>query len=409
MIQVGDRVAFYRGFPRVVHTSCRAIQDFVIARDLRSRGTAPATDIGIPHGVEDATVQTYAHVWQMYLQFAARKGIREIPGKHVSWDMPLLWEFMKFRAQSCKPATVISNVSALAHFGWRFQNILATSKQDGDPQMYKSIVAMRRQLKLDYRASHGNLKAAYGPDQCCPVDNKSVAMVLQALRVFSRSRFRSFSRYTRHHLFGLLMRHTHGMRFGHFPARMYSRQMFVWSAVKNAYTLVTDWHRYSGQHRYVLVFKIFPDLRPRVYELQDNGSTVFLSAAQLMQWHFADLRARDEDVVFCPDGPGIVPSRSDCQSWMRRVLLVALPLDQVAARHEISHVTSHSNRPGLAGDLLEEGMPMQAIQRICRWKSESTAVMYARRPSLSMYRTRTAVMDVTEVAPGQYMARREQQ
>ena len=197
--------------------------------------------------------------------------------------MSLLWQFMQYRAGSCKPQTVISNVSALAHFGWRCNQVLATSKYDGDALMYKQISAMRKQLKLNYRSLHGDMTTTYGPDRCCPIDNKSVALILQALRIFDCRRFRSLSRYTRHHIFGLVVRHSHGMRFGHFPARMYTRQMFQWSHVEKAFTLMTDWHRYSGRHRYVLVFRLRPELRCRVYTLHDGERKIALSAAQIMQ------------------------------------------------------------------------------------------------------------------------------
>ena len=361
-------------------------------------------DSTIPHGVSAQTVDTYAQVWDRYVAFARSRGFSSrIPGKHLPWDMELLWAFMQFRACTCKPATVISNISALAHFGWRAKFILPTSRTDGDPVGYREITAMKKQLKLDFRAAHGDLAAAFGPERCCPLGNAEVCLILTALRIFDRSSFRRLSRYSRHHVVASVMQHSHGMRFGHFIARMYTRAMFIWSQVNREFSLVTDWHRYSGRHRYVLRFRLQPELPARVYTLKRGNREVHISAAMIMQWHFADLKACGEHVVFCPRGPGIVPLRSERQRWLRLVLLAALPRDEVKARAQVEDVTPHSWRPGFAGDLLAAGMPIAGIQLLCRWLSERTAKMYAERPSLSSFRVHDDVVLLHEQAAGVYV------
>ena len=136
----GDWVVFARGWSTVVHVSCRQVQQAVIQRDALRQRPVLLQDSTIPHGVSAQTVDTYAQVWDRYVAFARSRGFSSrIPGKHLPWDMELLWAFMQFRACTCKPATVISNISALAHFGWRAKFILPTSRTDGDPVGYREI------------------------------------------------------------------------------------------------------------------------------------------------------------------------------------------------------------------------------------------------------------------------------
>ena len=151
MITPGDWITFLHGWTTVVHASCDRIRDAVIRRTDRASTTLSTGDEVLPHGIADESVNSYAYVWQLYLDFAARRGYTQVPVKDAPWDMSLLWQFMKYRAGSCKPQTVISNISALAHFGWRCKRVLATSKNDGDPLMYKQTSAMRKQLKVNYR------------------------------------------------------------------------------------------------------------------------------------------------------------------------------------------------------------------------------------------------------------------
>ena len=58
---------------------------------------------------------------------------------------------MRFRLKACKPSTIISEMSALAHFGAHFGFLLATSRHDADSVMYRRICDMRAQLTIDYK------------------------------------------------------------------------------------------------------------------------------------------------------------------------------------------------------------------------------------------------------------------
>ena len=52
----------------------------------------------------------------------------------------------------------------------------------------------------------------------------------------------------------------------------------------------------------------------------------------------------------------------------------------------VDEVTPHSFRPGLAGDLLAEGLTLQAIAVECRWHGERIVRIYAEREPLSAVR-----------------------
>lgn len=79
-------------------------------------------------------------------------------------------------------------------------------------------------------------------------------------------------------------------------------------------------------------------------------------------------------------------TRADRQAWLRRSLLAALPLSEARARAMVAHVTPHSFRPGLAGDLLQEGEGLESIMVQCRWHGQRVVRIYAERTSLSMTR-----------------------
>ena len=69
----------------------------------------------------------------------------------------------------------------------------------------------------------------------------------------------------------------------------------------------------------------------------------------------------------------------------------------------IKEVSPHAFRPGLANDLLAEGVPFADMMRCCRWASEKVAHMYAARPTLGMLRVSTRVHLLHEVSPGEYI------
>jgi hypothetical protein len=302
------------------------------------------------------------------------------------WDLSLLWKFLRFRLKSCKPSTIISEMSALAHFGAHSGYLLATSRHDADSVMYRRICDMRAQLTIDYKQVN-DAPGPDGPDQSCPLGFRVVEMILSALGVFSFRSFAAHSRYTRHHIIGSALQHSAGMRFGHFAARMYTIASFHWSARDRAFILLTDWHRYSGLRRYTLSFPLRPMRRPLRYAVRATDGThlAFLSAAQLLFWHFSLLCSAGETVVFAPIAPAVAPERGDRQRWLRSILLAAIPLSQRAARRLVSAVTPHSFRPGLAGDLLLAGESFDVILRLLRWMSKRVARMYAERPALCSF------------------------
>ena len=82
-------------------------------------------------------------------------------------------------------------------------------------------------------------------------------------------------------------------------------------------------------------------------------------------------------MAFDPNGDGSAPDRTARQRWLRDLLLTALPDTETAARALVLHVTPHSFRSGLAGDLLRAGEQLSAIMQACRWWSERVARMYA--------------------------------
>ena len=220
-----------------------------------------------------------------------------------------------------------------------------------------------------------------------------------ALAVFSFRSFSALSRRSRHNLVATVLQHSAAMRFGHFVARVYSRTHFVWSASQQAFSLTTDWHRYSGVHRYCLRFPVRPTRRELLYYVRDgDGKTLkVLSAATVLFWHFSMLRSTGELTVVAPVQDGVPPVRSDRQLWLRSVLFAALPVSESAARALVPAVTPHSFRPGMAGDMLRAGASMASIMRWCRWWSERVARMYAQRPALSDARSSRDFRRVSEV------------
>ena len=82
--------------------------------------------------------------------------------------------------------------------------------------------------------------------------------------------------------------------------------------------------------------------------------------------------------MFAPEVDAL-PSRVGRQAWLRAALLAALPDRDTRARDMVSDVTPHSFRPGLAGDLLREGMLPQAIAVECRWADIRNVRLYGER------------------------------
>ena len=404
MISRGDAVRFIIQFDRVVHASCDEVREAIAAREEADSHMALCEPTVLPHGLTDGTIDTYSRVWTGYLRFAQRIGYhRNVPGRHVPWVPEVLWAYMRFRARSCKPNTVKSSLSALAHFSHRNKFVLPTRVTDGKPWFYRVIANCKRQIALNFRADHGD-SAEYAVDQCCPLGNIIICLIVTALQVFSHTDYMKLSRYSKHQFVGCFLQHTCGMRFGHFAARMYTCYMFVWSAADRAFGLMTDWHRYSGRYRYFLKFPMFPKLRCLRYVVYPSpGKRVELTAAKVLRWHFQWMQAVGETVVYCPRGSGVPPSREERQRWMRMVLLAAIPRSDTVARELVLKVTPHSWRPGLAGDMLAEGTSDAERMRRCRWLSKRVADMYAERPSLGRQRQSSSVQRLRETVPGVYV------
>ena len=326
MIRPGEAIAFKPGSSRAVHADCN-----VAVRAAATRSDAPREDVGcvIPHGKKESSMQTYQRQWDTYVAFVQRRGYRLVPDRDTAWDLALLWAFMLFRLRSCKPATIISEMSALAHFGAHYGKLLATSKHDGDSVMYRRVCNMRAQLTIDYRLRKPLQTKPEAPDQTCPLGGRAVELILSALRVFSFRSFAAHSRYTRHHVVGCVLQHAAAMRFGHFPARMYTVAMFRWSARDKAFVLATDWHRYSGVHRYTIYFRLHSRFAATRYTIRTTGGAVLASVcpASVLFWHFSLLRRDRESVVFAPMAPGVAPVRADRQRWLWAVLLAAIRPD----------------------------------------------------------------------------------
>ena len=213
MIRPGNLIKFVPGMHRAVHVSCLRIQRAVVSAANSGEGV----DSEMPHGQKPSTIRTYLRVWHSYLTFARGQGYAgRVPGMRCPWNLPLLWKFMQHRARRCKPTTVVSELSALAHMGSMYNHLLATSKYDADSLMYRKIVKMRRQIRIDYALSHNELAATYGPDHCCPLGKGDVSLILSAFGVRSFSAFKRLARYNRHHVAASVLQHCQGLRFGHF-------------------------------------------------------------------------------------------------------------------------------------------------------------------------------------------------
>ena len=338
----------------------------------------------LPHGLAENSLGDYSKEWNKYVQFALRR-CSAVPGRDIKWDMQLVWEYLQFRATTCKPETIKQVLTKLAHFGARSNFVLATSKFDGDAGSYRAVTKMKRQLAIDARATAKAAGVAYEPvDRCTPVGHKGVSMILSAFALTGEVNFNAMLRKDRHHVAGLVMQHTGGLRFGGFGARNYTIDSFVVDA-SGTIRLVTDWGRYPGQ--YTIEFSASPRFEAMWYHVfAPCGDLVdTYPAATIMHWHFRRLQRDAERQVFAPVS-GEICSRDDRQAWIRAALSDALPLLEREARDAVNDVTPHSFRAGLAGDLFRAGVSLQRIASICRWRTPRVVRMYAERPSLSACR-----------------------
>ena len=131
MIRPVDDARFDIGFKTAIHRDCERQVELLAARGRPSATSdarvALATGGELPHGLKPKTLATYRAEWERYTAFAMRLGFKpQVPGRDVDWVPYLLWCFMLFRAERCKPSTIFSHLSALAHFGHRHRFLLPT-------------------------------------------------------------------------------------------------------------------------------------------------------------------------------------------------------------------------------------------------------------------------------------------
>ena len=164
---------------------------------------------------------------------------------------------MQFKAKKCKPTTVFSAVSALSHVSIKFGFVLPTQKFDGNALLYRQITNMKRGISLTYRQQHGSDGATFDEQRATQLGAASISLLLSQFQVRDRRSFLRLRRRDRHHLAAAMMQHTCGMRFENFLSRSYRVPSFVRDAY-GTFSLVTDWHRYSGRRSYCLEFALVP-------------------------------------------------------------------------------------------------------------------------------------------------------
>ena len=392
MIRPGQLARFDAAYATAVHHRCEDIVRLVTQNrrfyPLEQAHLSPWADIALPHGLRPGTYDSYSSEWSRYIDFAQGFGYDvSIPGRDASWCAHLLWRFMLFRAEHCKPSSVFSCLSALAHFGHYCRHPLPTRKEDGNALLHRDIANMKKEIAIYYCNKKGISGTTYDVAHSTPLGKSAVELLLSSLAIVNEDSFRALKRIHRHNLVASMQQHTVGMRFGHFLFREYTCAHFKRDA-DGAYRLVTDWHRYQGQRRYVLTFARAPRWKCLCYDVRaTNGSVVTsLTTALVMQWHFRVLREAGESKVFEPV-KGQRPSRAARRKWLQETLLAALPMHELAARQMITFVTPHAFRAGIASDLHEEQVPWQAIAMWCRWHSLRAMRMYASRPALHTART----------------------
>lgn len=359
------------------------VQDVSATQAAGAAATSPST---LPHGLADSSIKDYSREWASYIRFASQER-DTVPGRDCEWDTSLVWEYLQFRARTCKPETAKGILTKLAHFGARCNFVLPTSKFDGDALVYRQLNKMKKQLVIDARESAREAGVPYAPvDRCTPVGRRGVSMMLSAFGLTSYEKFKALPRKDRHHIAVSVMQHTGGMRFGGFPARNYTLDSFLIDARDGTIRLVTDWAR-NISRRFYIEFSVSPRFEAMWYDIYaPNGDLIDnYPAATVLTWHFRQLQEAGERFVFAPI-VGETCSRDDRQAWIRETLLEALPVLEREARAEVANVTPHSFRPGLAGNLHREGVGVPRIGSICRWNTPRVVRIYAERPCLSAFR-----------------------
>ena len=223
--------------------------------------------------------------------------------------------------------------------------------------------------------------------RCTPAGQGVVELLLSAHQVRSEVDFNRLSRADRHNVAITPMSHTAGMRFGHFLFRSYSIHSFVLGR-GGSYHLVTDWSRYHEGDKFCLRFDAAPRYQCHRYKVSSatGAPDVVVTAADVLRWHFNRLRRDGEVAVFAPVR-GAKVQYENRKAWLQASLRAALPPSEVAAIALVDDVSPHSFRSGAASDLLREGVSLQMIGSVCRWRATRAIRLYAERATLSMSRT----------------------
>ena len=364
------------------------MQRAVVKAAIEARAVREELD-ELPTGLKPKTYDSYVEEWRHYVRFTERLWSADtIPGRDGEWNAFVLWKYMVHRAETCKPTTVFSAVSALAYIGTLHGYVLPTQKWDGNPLFYRQLKNMKREISIRYREKNPHKGGTYDVKRSTPIGAQSVSLLLSFFQVTDESSFLKLPRTHRHNLVIAMMQHTCGMRFGHFLWRNYRMSSFA-KDIHGTFRLLTDWHRYSGQRSYCLEFghvPRWPCLQYPVYDA-DGVHVASLVTAQVMRWHFDQLEAAGESTVFAPV-LGRPLSRVQRKTWLQKSLLAALFPGEQAVREKVALVSPHAFRAGLAGDLLRAGVPPQTIAIWCRWWSMRAMRMYADRQELCFSRTR---------------------
>lgn len=112
---------------------------------------------------------------------------------------------------------------------------------------------MKNEIALYYCRDRGMRGMTYDVQHSTPLGHDAVELIASTFRVVSEVAFNTLRREDAHHFVGSLLQHDTTMRYGHFLYHDYTLRSFVKDA-DDVFRLPTDWHRYQGQHRYVLSF-----------------------------------------------------------------------------------------------------------------------------------------------------------
>ena len=296
-----------------------------------------------------------------------------VPGRDAPWEAGLLWAYLQLLARTCKPSTIVSRLSMLAYHGSRCGHILPVSKNEQPSLLYKDIVRMRKQLKLDAAEK-------ISPDKRPPVSkvglaNTSIVAILSAHGVSDAESFQRLSDIDRQYVATAVMQHTAGLSFGHFVHRHYKPKDFSRHS-DGSWSLRTTWGRYAGVQYLTIRFPSQPTWDCMRYDVGE----VSITAADIITWYFETLPS--DARIFVPRGHD-VEGRLDYQAWIRKTLRTAWPQCSHTVATGIKAATPHSFRAGFAADLQKEGATLRQLKLLGRWKSERAVVTYTTRVALA--------------------------